>query len=932
MRRKFIAVFVYIFIFVLILSSCGRERDEDVYNNGETYEQANYETPEGGAAQLDTYETNIRELTVFVHEWNELLIEQSGIAVRQALAEQGLEFQLNIEAYSFLEQAEQLPILLSRFAAGTGPDLFLRDGFPLYSFVENSFLADINPLIEQSPSLSRDDFFSNALEAWEIGGRLYTFPLQFSIDFVGINANAPQAFIDRFAELSVASASDIMSLYTDLIDEYPEWGDFALIYGLQAHQALAPELNHALDFTGQTINLSNDGMLAFLENLRHIFGGNTFDTPFAFLPSEEIMTLKEERYVFSLAAGGGVVDALFEFGTPSFINYVPFADENGRLVDRTVWHEICVSHTADGDLAWTFIEALVNYLPRDRAFRGLGTIIAPISRQHFNEIAQAGFQGVLQNHPRLSDIHSADTQTQQAINQLGQYAEMPLTSPITDFLMPFLVIEESFARFMESDMSAYDAANQMERDIISWINETRIVTPFAEEEVRDDLPIRNLTIIALDEHTAVIEQAVSAVNSTWREQGYPYTLQVEIEEYSWLDFMAIINRFERLRVELMAGSGPDMFFWPSAFREIRALAGSGFIADIYTLMAQDPHTSKEDYFTQALSAFEMSGGLYTFPVSFGFAYVGINTALPQPFIDRFNQYSEITPMQLLELHMDLLNSHEDEFGHLILAPWSLFNDEYPFQMVDHILGKFIDFDDNTSNLTDNRFISYLDFLKDAFDGRQPVFSTRGYPQGSAQDMRYWAEGAAFAIHGDALSPINAFFTPEEPLFTHYIPLVDEQERLLINQGMSTWAVYCITAAGDGPLAWELLQHMVEAYSQPAGQAITPVWGSFSLSSPIRRSLFGDHVRIAFANAFSGGIMFSPQPFVEAAGSDLSGYIDNAIDRMAALNEMPMALIAPIVPYDLYVEALNQFLLGMISAEDAALRMHNSISLWLIETN
>jgi len=58
--------------------------------------------------------------------------------------------------------------------------------------------------------------------------------------------------------------------------------------------------------------------------------------------------------------------------------------------------------------------------------------------------------------------------------------------------------------------------------------------------------------------------------------------------------------------------------------------------------------------------------------------------------------------------------------------------------------------------------------------------------------------------------------------------------------------------------------------------------------------------------------------------------ENAIGRIAAYNEQPMAMLRPMIPVQLYEEHFDQFRRGLIDADTAAQRMHSAVSLWLIE--
>jgi len=62
---------------------------------------------------------------------------------------------------------------------------------------------------------------------------------------------------------------------------------------------------------------------------------------------------------------------------------------------------------------------------------------------------------------------------------------------------------------------------------------------------------------------------------------------------------------------------------------LRSYAANGFLTNFYNLIDSHPYTDREDFFTNVLKAYEFGGGLYVFPLSFGFEYVGINASAPE---------------------------------------------------------------------------------------------------------------------------------------------------------------------------------------------------------------------------------------------------------------------------------------------------------------
>ena len=59
------------------------------------------------------------------------------------------------------------------------------------------------------------------------------------------------------------------------------------------------------------------------------------------------------------------------------------------------------------------------------------------------------------------------------------------------------------------------------------------------------------------------------------------------------------------------------------------------------------------------------------------------------------------------------------------------------------------------------------------------------------------------------------------------------------------------------------------------------------------------------------------------------YFENALARLERFNVKP-AVVVPYIPEDFYENTILEFMLGSITAEQAAAEIHNRISLWLIE--
>jgi len=171
---------------------------------------------------------------------------------------------------------------------------------------------------------------------------------------------------------------------------------------------------------------------------------------------------------------------------------------------------------------------------------------------------------------------------------------------------------------------------------------------------------------------------------------------------------------ERLRVMLMAGDAYDMFVLDN--HPLFDLSRMGFLADFNVLIDEDPYVSRDDFFTEALRAWEIDGRLYAFPMNFGFNYVFVNTGLPESIIGRFTQHNSITITELMEIYSSLMVDYPLEFDHLSFSSGSGLPGVSPRWILHSQLGNFIDFDNMIANFTDGRFIELMESYVPIFGG------------------------------------------------------------------------------------------------------------------------------------------------------------------------------------------------------------------------
>lgn len=485
-----------------------------------------------------------------------------------------------------------------------------------------------------------------------------------------------------------------------------------------------------------------------------------------------------------------------------------------------------------------------------------------------------------------------------------------------------------------------------------------------------------LTILARRSYEGPIRQAERNLIAEWeqRPEKEGHTFRVELTTF-WPD--EEIDVLTRLDMMLMAGQAYDIFFPVEEHRTIRAYAQAGFLTDIYPLMRNCPRTNvEEDFFTNALDAWKMDGGLYIMPWHFGFSYAFVNTALPQSILDRFTALERITVAELTDMYRHLLYYYAHEFEHFHFSHGSTLRS--PEKIISSYIGSFIDFENNKANLMDDAFITFLADFVTVFDRRHlpglerqywtnwwASFAGRHWNIGiETHSLRMIARGAnsfvqntnwgqshlmwdeirsitiqphAFIVESRSLFPASAVMHQEVllPYFTHGIPLVGDSGGLLIADNNAYPAGVAISAATD-PVAWDFTRHLINAFNRREVSGTYTLFYANSLALPIVRDLVDFRLGGNLTNAYSHHITWNMFPcifhqsfFISSHGEYLFSYIPAMVQQMTALAEQPMALTHPPIPEFLYANNLDLLLRGLITPRDFAQRTQNAVSLWLL---
>ncbi|MCL2016510.1 MAG: hypothetical protein FWG68_09725 [Defluviitaleaceae bacterium] len=442
-----------------------------------------------------------------------------------------------------------------------------------------------------------------------------------------------------------------------------------------------------------------------------------------------------------------------------------------------------------------------------------------------------------------------------------------------------------------------------------------------------------LTILAPNKYTNFIRSVGRNMQAQFAEQRIDFN--IELTDYDLTDDFAVLRHNETLQIMLMAGEGYDIVFLNWIPQNIRSFAENGFLLNVYDLIDQDPNLTRDDFFTNVFAALEHRGGLYSFPFSFGFDFVGINATLPNSFLNDFMQKNSISLLEIMNLLNALKSEHPEiyasfQYNSNIQALY------FHSVALTSVASDFIDFDNATSLFNTIEFVNILTTIQNTvpmanlymYSNQDNLF----FAFETVADMNRMAEQnillGIFRRHM-SFSNLTPFFPSQNEQFLNFIPIADHNGKLLLNTEISTshtFARVIFPALSDGIVAWDFTQQLMHRMINSTSSTLNGgFFGNSVFVIPILRSELEPHF-----NRVMQAVENDVREFHFGTQAEIAANRAAALAKITELADSPVSIIdRNSVNFFWDGDLFNSFMLGVITAEDLAQEVHNRASLWLL---
>ena len=405
-------------------------------------------------------------------------------------------------------QGTTLLRLESMLAAGYGYDMFFCTAEHNRRFARAGYLANIYNLMDGTPHAGRDAFWQQPLRAVELNGGLYTLPLSFGFKYVSINDSLPQPIIDRFTRNETISFSELLHIYYQLIETYPQYAHWYFSSGWCAGRVTAPMaltvyMQYFINFETRTADLTNSNFIDFLTYRFDIFRRPVSVDANAqlcgILRNNTHLQLTYANHVFHVdnhhlnPALAFADPSLYAPGRLVFNHARPVTDKHGQLLMDMwnspgyagTWTSVSFNAAGDSELAWEFTQYLISAFSVHRGHVALSrassfgwgrySMTTPILRDMFRPHVDAAFRSVNRIPTNINSLLNADIDVtcpdtfDGILARLEAFNEMPMAT-IAYFELVLLALDD-YMQFMAGQITPEEYARRLQSEVSAWLAE-----------------------------------------------------------------------------------------------------------------------------------------------------------------------------------------------------------------------------------------------------------------------------------------------------------------------------------------------------------------------------------------------------------------------------------------------------------------------------
>jgi hypothetical protein len=284
--------------------------------------------------------------------------------------------------------------------------------------------------------------------------------------------------------------------------------------------------------------------------------------------------------------------------------------------------------------------------------------------------------------------------------------------------------------------------------------------------------------------------------------------------------------------------------------------------------------------------------------------IGVNNMFSDGLVKLYSSYETVSFRQLF----DLFNIIEDKGGRYLCGNIDLIS------AISGNINDYIDLANKKCYFYTPEFIEFIIDAKNCTPPRKAADGELGWGYGPKiyrADQEQYAKQYFFA---DATSDMYFVHFPylEKEVFTHYIPLVNEQGKIL----QTIVRRYCINEASKHKeLAWEFIKFLT---TPEANENI------YQTGFPVHRKLYKTAVSANIAEYVEDW-----RKIGYAINGDTEEIVEQVMAKLATYNEMPVENIL-MLHIEIIVDLLTSFFNDIMTAEQVAAELQNKYSLILKE--